>query len=195
MKIELKESKVRGKEGGFPSHLYIDGKTDGIEYEDDGIQGKIYPWSIKRKHMEKLMKIKCMDFPADIRIFNSTHYELPPGELGVFAISKKEKQMLFEIWFTFEEDGKYDEKSWPFNPLLLKEKIYSLSTGTFLNKKDEEYDGDSYSAKFTFPTDLTETIRDKFNLAYKTLHEIVSKAEKEIISEAKQYLKTRKIKF
>jgi hypothetical protein len=197
MKIELKESKLRGKDGGFPSHLYIDGKTDGIEYEDDGIQGKIYPWSIKRKHMEKLMKIKCRDYPDELRIWNITNYKIPPGEMGVFEINKKGKKMEFVVWFTFEEKGKYKDNNWPFNTNLFRNKIYSFSTGTVLKKKDNQSEliEETLDAKFTFHSDLKGTIGDKFKIAFKTLHEIVGKAEKEIISEAKQYLKTRKIKF
>jgi hypothetical protein len=196
MKIELKDSGKQSRSGDAIYHLYINGETDGIEYYDRGEECGLCPWNVKERHMKRLMEIKCSDYPDEFTLWNTTSYEMCPGKIALFEINRTQEKMNFEIWFGLGNEGKYDEKSWPFNPFLLINKIYALSSGTFFKKRQKEFRFEEcMDAMFTFHSDLEGTIGDKFNTAYEVLHDLVNEAEKQVFSEAKHYLKTRKIKF
>lgn len=196
MTIELKNSGKKNQLEGEIYHLYINGKTDAVEYTSDGEESGMAPWSVKKKHVERIMQVKCADYPDKMTLWNSTNYKLPVGELGLFEIQRRGNKMKMEIWFGFDRRGIYNEKNWPFNPYLLKKKIRTLAKGTILKPDGFDVSSDEVSyVYFKYQTDLNGTIADKFNFAYQILHNLVSKAEGQVIADAKNYLKKKKIKF
>ncbi len=192
MKIEFKLTKKGLTQLDEVYHLYINGKTFGAGFDLEGNQRTGATWKEQKKLMDMIMLIKCTDYPDDLELFNCPEYELPPGLVSAFAIKKDKRNMLFQIWF--EVTGKYNKSNWPLNPYALKMKIYKHAQGIFLKKDDDDsddYDNNIY-AMFTYKTDLKGTIGDKFNMAFEALTQSVSKAEQEVVSEAKRYLKARK---
>lgn len=188
MKIEFKRDGKTSNQLHEVYKLYIDGKTYGSRYDCEGGERTGVPWKTRKKQMDKLMEIKCKDYPEELRLFNCPEYELPPGRICVFRVNKRKGQMLFKIWFILA--GKYNGSNWPLNPILLKHSIYKHARGTFLKGYgEEEEDECEIYATFTYKSDLKGTIGDKYKMAFETLTQIVKKAEKDVRSAAKSYLR------
>jgi hypothetical protein len=187
MKIELITTGKKNDSVGEIYHLFINGKSDGFKYEQNGM-GEVSPWSRKKKHMEWLMQINCKEFPEELNLWHTTAYPVLPGRLSVFGMQKKGNKMLFEVGFDFGTES-YNRDTWPLNPYLLRKKIYKYSRRSIFKKYDEDDYDTTINSTFNFQSDLKGTIGDKFKIAFETLTRIVNKAEGELRSEAKSYLK------